>query len=119
MVVGYALLSITPSVDAVIRRFYTEVIGPYWVPQRRYVDEHYATIPFPFEEVPTPEFASTLTWSFERLMGYLGTWSAVRHYTDAHGVNPLDALRSELEAAWGEAEIRTVHFPLLLRVGKL
>jgi len=56
-VIGYARLEITPEIDEVITRFYTDIIGPYWDPERRYVDDGYQTIPFPYEEIETPTYA--------------------------------------------------------------
>src|SRR3954463_16650076 len=50
-VIGYGLFSIDKDTDAVINRFYREVTGPYWDKERRFVDEHYQTIPFPFKEI--------------------------------------------------------------------
>ncbi|MCB0637844.1 MAG: methyltransferase domain-containing protein [Lewinella sp.] len=116
-VVGYARPTITDAVDQVVTEFYTQVVGPYWDPERRYIDDHYQTIPFPFEEIEPPAFAHELSWSLEHLIGYLNTWSAVKHFIRANGYNPVDALRARLEAQWGEAPLRPVRFPLLLRLG--
>lgn len=119
-VVGYGLFHTdSTGVDAVIRRFYTAVIGKYWDPERRYVDEEYRTIPFPFREIALPEFAMAYRWTVDDLLGYLGTWSAMQHYRKAEGEDPVAGIEAELRAAWGRAEVRAVRFPLLLRVGGL
>jgi SAM-dependent methyltransferase len=118
VVIGYGVLHISPEIDAVIGRFYKNVIGPYWDKERRYIDEQYLTIPFPFEEIQTPQFSNTYTWTIERLIGYLNTWSAVKHFTRQNGMNPVDDLRKEIAAVWMQDEIE-VSFPLLLRVGRV
>jgi len=117
VILGYGLPSITLQVDAVIANFYHHVIGPYWDPERHYIDEHYRTIPFPFKEIETPQFAQELEWELEQLLGYLRTWSVVKHYIQKHGVDPVSDLASELHEAWGNAQRQTVVFPLLLRIG--
>ncbi|MCB0495087.1 MAG: SAM-dependent methyltransferase, partial [Cyclobacteriaceae bacterium] len=81
--------------------------------------ESYQTIPFPFQEVETPQFVNTFSWTFEHFVGYLKTWSAVKHFTKQNGYNPLNEVYDDLKLSWGNAEKRKVNYPLLLRVGKL
>ncbi|WP_114791787.1 class I SAM-dependent methyltransferase [Niabella yanshanensis] len=118
-VLGYGRVQVSAPIDAVITDFYTNVIGKYWDQERRYIDEHYATIPFPFEEIPTPRFENRHQWSLEHLIGYLNTWSAVKHFTKQNGYNPVDQLESEIESNWGSEAEKEVVFPLLLRAGKV
>ena len=53
---NYGMWTITPAVDALVERFYNGTVGPYWPPERRFVQEAYATIPFPFRGFPAPVF---------------------------------------------------------------
>ncbi len=76
----YELHSITPEVDAVIRRFYTDIVGSYWPPECRLVEEGYQTLPFPFDELTPPGFQMTQSWDLAHLMGYLDSWSATQRY---------------------------------------
>ena len=118
-VIGYGLFeSDSPALDAVVRRFYRETVGPFWDPERRYIDEGYRTIPFPFEELDLPAFSMTYHWSFDAMLGYLGTWSAVQHYQRERGENPVDQFGQAAQAAWGGVAEREIRFPLLCRVGK-
>lgn len=118
-VVGYGLFHTdSPEVNTVIRRFYTGIVGPYWDAERRYIDEEYRTIPFPFDERPAPEFAMLYRWPLAALTGYLNTWSAVQHYRRQHGQDPVALIEADLARAWGEAEEREFRFPLLLRIGR-
>jgi hypothetical protein len=74
--------------------------------------------PFPFKEIQMPRFSNTYAWTMEHLIGYLNTWSAVKHFTKQNGTNPVDDLRKEIAAVWMQDEIE-VSFPLLLRVGRV
>jgi len=115
---GYALFCVDPEIDLVLHQFYTDIIGPYWDAERRYIDERYATIPFPFEEIKAPSFYRHYEWTFNALIGYLSTWSAVQHYMRAEGEDPVALIAPRLRRAWGVAKTRTVSFPMLLRIGK-
>ena len=115
--IGYNLLKVDEPTDAVIKRLYSNVLGEYWDAERRLVDEAYTTIPFPFPEIPLPEMAMTYEWTFDHLLGYLETWSALQHYVRKNGRSPLDeAIMEALRAAWSPGTIKTVRFPLFGRI---
>lgn len=115
---SYGQLRVSPAVDAVIGHLYEALVGPYWPPERRLVEEGYRSIPFPFAALEPPPFGMSARWSLAQLRGYLGTWSAVQRYKDAEGADPLQAVAEGLERAWGDtAGERTVVWPLALRVG--
>src|SRR5262249_24385836 len=44
------------AVNVIAQDFYFNVVGPYWPPERKLVEEGYRTIPFPFEEIAPPHF---------------------------------------------------------------
>ena len=118
-IMGYNLLAIDDSIDAIIHRLYEDVLGDnYWDPERKYIEERYQNIPFPFRDIAVPEFQQSLTWSYADLVGYLNTWSAVKHYSEREGQNPVHLIEDDLQDAWGTASQREVRFPILLRVGK-
>ncbi len=91
----------------VMESYYHDVLGEFWPPQIHWVDEHYQTLPFPFEEIAAPEFALEAVWSLDDLFGYLSSWSAAPRYKEARGVDPLDEKRAEFAAAWGAAPIES------------
>jgi SAM-dependent methyltransferase len=74
-------------VDAELDRrffaFYAQVVGPYWPPERRHIEAGYKTLPFPFEEIETPQFGFELNWNLEQLAGYASSWSATARYRSA------------------------------------
>ena len=118
-VLGYGNLQISEQIDEIITNFYKNVIGPYWDDERRYVDEGYKNIPFPFEEIQAPGFTNNNQWALDHLIGYLNTWSAVKHFINQNGYNPVDELKVQIEPHWAPAEIKPVSFPLRLRIGKI
>ncbi|MCE9624885.1 MAG: class I SAM-dependent methyltransferase, partial [Deltaproteobacteria bacterium] len=116
---GYHLLHCDPSVDPLLEDFYSRIVGPYWPPERHWVEEKYRTIPFPFEEIQAPEFSMQAEWNLEALLGYLGTWSAVQKFREAKGEDPIVALRRKIEAIWGDpSRVKAIHWPIFLRVGR-
>jgi SAM-dependent methyltransferase len=101
-----------------LERFYTDIVGPYWPPERRHVEDGYRTLPFPFVELPVPEFKMTASWTLEQLLGFVGTWSATARFRELQGRDPVVQLRAELAAHWGPAGAEDlIEWPLSLRVG--
>lgn len=113
---GYGLLKISPEVDPLITEFYTNVVGPYWDPERRLIDEQLKTIEFPFHEISAPSFAMTFRWTSDELEGYLNTWSATQKFIQANSKNPVDELMERLRRMHLD-ETLSVKFPLFMRVG--
>lgn len=70
--VTYGLMTVDDEVDPVVRRFYSEVLGPYWPPERRHVEDGYRSLPFPFDEMETPKLEIRVDWAFADLVGYVG-----------------------------------------------
>jgi SAM-dependent methyltransferase len=117
---SYGVLQVEGAeVDAHIRSFYQDTVGPYWPPERRHVDEGYQRLPFPYPLLTSPgSFNLEVRWSLPRLMGYVRSWSATGRYVERHGVDPVVALEGSLAAVWEDpARERLVRWPLLLRAG--
>ncbi len=119
LVTGYGLHKIEPRIDQIIHRFYFDIIGPYWDDERKYIDDAYQTLPFPFKELPHAAFTMKCEWTFDHFIGYLNTWSAVKHYIKKNGANPINEIMKELEFSWGNSSTKLVEFPLLLRIGQV
>ena len=116
----YATMRIDDDVDGVVKRFYSDVVGPYWPPERRHTEDGYRSLPFPFDELPAPELEMRAEWALADVVGYVETWSAVRAMARATGRAPIPELRRDLARVWGpEAAVRPVRWPLALRVGRL
>lgn len=114
---GYELLNISPEIDALILDFYENTVGPYWAPERRYVQERYTTVPFPFREIPAPEFPMVKYWTLDELAGYFETWSSVDKFRQQHGFSPVGKLTERLRPYWPDGETKGVLFPVFLRLG--
>ena len=116
---SYHGFHITPEVEAVIHRYYKDVVGPYWPPGRGIVEQGYRALEFPFDEETAPPFILEKRWDLGALMGYLRTWSASQRYREAKGSDPLLLVRDDLAEAWGTPErIRPFRWDLDLRVGR-
>jgi len=114
---NYNLLAINPQIDAIVKHFYHEIVGPYWPPERRLIEQGYAPIPAPFTEIPVPAFAMTAQWSLADLLGYLGTWSASVYYQQATGHDPLTQIQDTLSRAWENPnQLMHVSWPIQIRV---
>jgi SAM-dependent methyltransferase len=117
--ITYDLLRISEELDPVIDRFYHQIIGPFWPPERKHVDTLYKNIPFPFDEFATPDFVTQEQWNLHHLLGYLNTWSAVKEYRMQFETSPLDLIMDDLTAAWGDPEqVRLITWPVTVRLGR-
>jgi SAM-dependent methyltransferase len=115
----YQLLTVFPAVDALLASFYAERLGAYWPPERQLVERGYADLCFPFDEARLPSFEMAVQWDLPQLMGYLGTWSAVRCCQQQQGINPLEELYPQLLQLWLDPHrCRRIRWPLCLRVRK-
>jgi SAM-dependent methyltransferase len=120
--ITYGVLHLNESEpERIVQHFYSDVLGRYWPPERRHVEEGYRSLPFPFEEITSiPSFAIGISWSLDDLIGYAGTWSAVRAAERSLGREPIESFRRELARAWGDPLRRAaIRWPLSLRVGRL
>jgi cyclopropane fatty-acyl-phospholipid synthase-like methyltransferase len=115
-VIGYGKASISQELDTLLNYIYSVKLGEYWDPERKFIDQEYRTIPFPFEEILSPQFQIIENWDVTHFIGYLNTWSAVKHFIEKNQDNPIHEAKSEIEALWGEGR-RVVTFPLFCRIG--
>ena len=115
----YSLLNITPEIDAVIKYFYFNVVGEFWSPERKFVENSYENIPFPFLKLPSPSFHMSAKWTIKQLIGYLTTWSAVKQYIENKGRNPLESIEEKLNKLWDSRfGVMEIHWPLSILIGK-
>jgi len=108
------------EVNSIVQDYYSNVVGPYWPPERIMTENGYRTIPFPFPEItPVPSFCMEVRWTLDQLLGYFSTWSATNRFIKANGRNPLGLLRQALGNAWGDPDLpRVITWPLTLRIGR-
>jgi len=114
---AYNLLRTERPIKEIVTRYYYDVVGPYWPPERALI-EKFELIPFPFPERETPKFEIVTEWNLEHLTGYLRSWSSTQRFIAATNCNPLDQIAADLGKAWGAPQqTRRIVWPLTLRVG--
>lgn len=115
----YELMEIDAEIDELVQHLYSQVLGrDYWPPERQLVEEGYQSLLFPFDEVSPPRFDMKLNWSFDHLIGYLGTWSAVQRYKDEKGEDPVGLIAKDLQRAWKKQQpVKSIRWPVSMRAG--
>lgn len=113
----YDVLTIEPTIDSLFQNFYHHTIGPYWDAERSHIDNHYNSIPFPFTEIACPLFHIEVNWTLADFEGYLNTWSGVKKYIAANGINPVDSFIFDIGKLWPAGTLKKVIFPLYLKLG--
>ncbi|HAI77412.1 MAG TPA: SAM-dependent methyltransferase [Microscillaceae bacterium] len=117
---GYGLARVNAPVDAAVGHFYHQIVGLYWDEERRHIEQAYQSLPFPFQEVPSPTFENIKPWNLHHLLQYLSTWSAVQKYKNAQGQDPVAAYAPVLQEAWGDpAQEIPVSWDIFLKLAKL
>lgn len=116
----YGTLSVEDEpVNRLIQAFYHETVGSYWPPERRYVEDGYRSIPFPFTPVEAPMFQMALDWTLPELLTYFRSWSATARYIRDRGEDPVVPLGEQLGLVWGDTEARhRVRWPLSVLAGR-
>jgi SAM-dependent methyltransferase len=106
-------------IDDVLLDFYERVIGPYWPPQRRWVETGYRTLRFPFDEIAIEAPPMYADWNLGHLLGYIGTWSAVARCREMSGTDPVAELADRALPLWGDPTMpRRIEWPLSVRAGR-
>ncbi len=108
-----------PEITDLIKTFYWDIIGSYWPKERKYLENNYEDIPFPFKTIPPPDIAMHLHWNMQQMVDYLNTWSGVKRYESEKGENPVLAwFKPRLEKLWENPEkLMKIHYPLVFKVG--
>ncbi|TAH34897.1 MAG: class I SAM-dependent methyltransferase [Planctomycetota bacterium] len=118
--VTYDLMSVDPDVDPLVRRFYSDVVGAYWPPQRRHTEDGYRSLAFPFAEVAAPALEMCRHWTLSDVLGYIATWSSVSAMRRAEGPARYHEFGRELARVWSSGPpVRAVRWQLALRAGRL
>jgi ubiquinone/menaquinone biosynthesis C-methylase UbiE len=116
--IGYHIPKTAGRLGQQIEEFYRDIVGPFWEPERAWIDKYYQGLRFPFPEIQCPSFEATVAWDKNQLLGYLRTWSAVKAYQKAHNSDPVTELmaRINLKPSGQKIEFR---IPYFMRLGFL
>jgi ubiquinone/menaquinone biosynthesis C-methylase UbiE len=118
-IIGYWLIRFNPEIDSIIDQLHDEVLGNYWDKARYKIEDHYESLPFPFEEVQRVELQNTRLWTLDQLIGYFSTWSALQTYIALNDHNPLPATLEKLENIWGDNIEIEGNIPVFMKSGKI
>ncbi|MEM7103874.1 MAG: class I SAM-dependent methyltransferase [Bacteroidota bacterium] len=113
---GYTLLRVNSEIDAIIDHLYTDITGPYWNKERDFVEKKYKGIDLDFETIAEFDFEMPYQWSLDAVVGFINTWSGLKHYRNATQNDPLPPIISELRKVWKEEETRRIVFPGFARI---
>jgi SAM-dependent methyltransferase len=114
--IGY----VEPPFDQIFRRFYFEVLYPYFAPGARLVDERYQTITLPGEALPAGEWSTSASWNLDQMLAFIASWSGTKQYIKERGEDPVALIAEDLEHVWGGRDrIHVVRWPLYTRISRL
>ena len=105
--------------ENIVEEFRGEFLKDYWPEKFHYVINRYENLPFPFEQIKTPEFRMQTHWKMQNMLDFLRSWSGTQRYIDQHGEDPVKIIEPKLKASWGDPEQeKVVHWKLYLKVGR-
>lgn len=118
-----AQVHVSPTVDEILAHYANVVLGPYWTHHYRFVQDGYRNVAIPFEPIATPDLGIEVQWTFDHLLGILGTWSAAARFREDTGDNATDRVHAELAEAWmadGPLDApRLIDLPLAFRLARV
>jgi ubiquinone/menaquinone biosynthesis C-methylase UbiE len=115
---SYSLLRISDEINELIEYHHYNTLRNYWDDERKYVDEEYRSIPFPFEKIAVPIFTMEYNWTLDDLNGYLKTWSALQKFITKNNFDPVDQLIRSIKPHWKREQMKIV-FPVHLLLGRV
>jgi ubiquinone/menaquinone biosynthesis C-methylase UbiE len=116
---SYAGTRGSPVLNAVLDEFAFQTLLEYWSEgaKRNWIGR-YKDVLLPFEPIVAPQFFCREEWTFEQLIDYLNSWSAVQTYKDVRGVNPLDQVEPAIRRAWGHSPRQWLTWELWLKASR-
>lgn len=117
---GYQDIEVPDELRGAVGAFSAR-IRDAWPTERYLVDRAYVDfLPSfdapPFERVPTddlPVREMTVDWPLMRMLDYFSSYSAVKRYREANGVDPVAAHAWDIAIAWRDSEkTRRLRWPL-------
>jgi SAM-dependent methyltransferase len=114
--IGY----VAPPFDELFHWFYFEVVGPYFAAGARLVDDRYAAIHLPGEEIEAPPFETRALWTHAQMLDFVRTWSGVHAYREASGADPVELLAPRALEIWGDPDrAMEVRWPIYVRAARV
>lgn len=90
-------------------------IDAYWPPERAFIDSAYAQFAWPFAKLETPAFELSAQWPLPRLLEYFSSFSSVKRFREATGIDPVARHASAIAAAWGDGDaLHSLRWPMFV-----
>ena len=106
-----------PPFDELFYRFYFDLVGPYFAPGARLVDDLYASLALPGRPLAAPALEVRASWKLEQLIDFIHSWSGAVAYREATGHDPVETIREELGTLWGSCDaVHELVWPLHIRI---
>ena len=111
-------LEIDPSIDPLINDFIS-LVTPYFPEEAQNNWRYgYDWIGFPFKELKTPKFSTTVNWSADALLGYIRSWSGTQSYIERSGRHYWDNFALILKERWpSEGSLLQQERSLITKIG--
>jgi SAM-dependent methyltransferase len=107
-------------IDEIVDDYYSGTCGPYWAPERRLVDQGYATLAMPFDDVAAPPLHIESRVTLDAFAGYLRTWSATQKLAAEIGRDPVIEVQDALRRRWGrDTDTWLARWPIHMRGGRV
>lgn len=117
---AYGIPSVEEAINPIIKDFHDNVIGKFWQPENKLIDQEYTIIPFPFKLIEMPAFYIRKPMNLAALCGHFRSWSATQKYIDTYKDNPVAAVAQKLSAHWENPNTeKEVVWKLILKVRKM
>lgn len=105
-----------PPFGALFWKFYEETLAPYFAAGAELVNQRYETLALPGEPIDVGEYRAAVDWTLDDLLLFIRSWSGVDKFIAEHDTDPVDAVRNELLALWGDpSERRHLEWPLFIK----
>lgn len=117
----YNQSEIEPAIDKVINKIYVKITSSQNLSrERQYLYEHYQTLLFPFDRIPSPSFSITMSWNLMQLLGYISTWPSILEYQKRFNIDLISEIKDELIFLWGDSSTeKLITWPIYLLVGRM
>lgn len=113
---GYADFDAPAGMEQAVAAFRRDIEND-WPLGRSLVDAHYAAFDWPFARIDAPPMQLRVTWTLDRLLAYLSSYSAVVRHHARTGIDAVTAHRAALAEAWGDpATARVIRWPLFVHL---
>jgi SAM-dependent methyltransferase len=117
---SYHVAHAEPPFGDVFQRLYDEPLRPYFAPAAHLVDDRYEGVVLPGEPLPGGTFFATASWTLDQVLAFVRSWSGTQNYVKERGGDPAGTIAGELEVlCGGNSGVRTLRWPLYLRISRL